>query len=308
MATSEGQPHHTPVLLDEVVQQLLPPSCPPRARLLLVDGTVGGGGHSRALLDAAGTDTRLIGLDWDDRALAAARRNLEAYGDRVRLVRENFAELPAVLRHLDEPEASAAVIFLDLGLSALHVEDAERGFSFTREGPLDMRMDTRQTTTAADLVARLDEKALAEVFYRYGGERKSRAIAAGICRARKQAPILSTTQLAAIVTRAARVKARQRLHPATRTFQALRMAVNQEQENIEQGIPAAAGCLAPEGRLGVVSFHSGEDRIIKVNFKRLAATGQFEIVTKKPIVPSVAERKRNRRALISKFRVLKRVN
>jgi 16S rRNA (cytosine1402-N4)-methyltransferase len=169
-----------------------------------------------------------------------------------------------------------------------------------------MRMDTRRDTTAADLVNRLEQKALAEMLHRYGGERKARAIAGEIVRTRRKQPIETTRQLADAVVRASHPKGYWKVHPATRTFQALRMVVNDEEENIERAVPALAEKLAPGGRMGVIAFHSGEDRLIKVNFRQLAANGPFELVTKKPLVPSLEERRRNRRARSAKFRVLRR--
>lgn len=301
MADPEKRSGHVPVLLDEMLERLAPAS----ARLI-VDATVGGGGHAEALLDAAGPHARLLGLDWDAQALDVARRRLARFGDRVRLARENFTDLAAALEAAGEEAQAADVILFDFGLSAFHVETPERGFSLRLEGPLDMRMDTRQTTTAADLVNRLDAKSLAEVLHRYGGERKARAIAREICKAREYEPIRTTTRLAQIVVRTVRQRGRWRIHPATRTFQALRIQVNDELANAERAIPAAAKCLAPDGRMAAISFHSLEDRIVKVNFKRLAATGPFEIVTRKPVGPTLAERRRNARARSAKLRVLRK--
>jgi 16S rRNA (cytosine1402-N4)-methyltransferase len=287
---------HEPVLLDEVVRLLEPAGAE-----LIVDGTVGGGGHSRALLEAAGPQARLIGFDWDEQALAHARERLAPFGDRVELIRANFAEMDERLG-----DQTADVILLDLGLSAFHVESPERGFSFSDDGPLDMRMDNRRETTAEALVNRLDQKALAELLHRYGGEHKARAIAGEIVRTRRKERITTTKQLADAVIRGKRQRGYWKIHPATRTFQALRMVVNDEEENIQRVVPAAANRLKPGGRLGIIAFHSGEDRLIKVNFKQLAAMGGFDIVTKKPLTAGREEQRQNRRARSAKLRVLQK--
>jgi 16S rRNA (cytosine1402-N4)-methyltransferase len=293
---------HVPVLLEEVVRLLEPDG----ARLL-VDGTVGGAGHAQPLLEAAGPDAELIGLDWDADALKIAEERFGPDAARVRLKRSAFGSLSAALRSLDVAPGAVDVILFDFGLSAFHVETPERGFSFRLEGPLDMRMDQRTETTAETLVNRLDAKALSELLFKYGGERKARAIARQICRERDKSAIRTTTQLAGTVLRAMRGGGRSKIHPATRTFQALRIAVNEELEQIESGVTQAAEELAPGGRLAAISYHSLEDRIVKVNFKNMAARGGFHVVTKKPIAPTMAERRRNARARSAKLRVLRKM-
>src|SRR5882724_11010414 len=236
-------PIHVPVMLGEMLTAILP-----EREGLFVDTTVGLGGHAEAIL-AAHPDNRLIGIDRDASALEACGERLRRFGDRVELVHSNHRRLPGILA--------------DLGLSSLQLGVPERGFSFQLDGPLDMRMDRSQPLTAARLVAETGEEELARIIFEYGDERKSRRIARAIVRERDQAPIESTARLAAIVARAAGGGGWQRIHPATRVFQALRIAVNDELAGLEAFVDAAAEALTRGGRLVVISFHSLEDRMIK---------------------------------------------
>jgi 16S rRNA (cytosine1402-N4)-methyltransferase len=286
---------HEPVLLAESLAMLAV-----RPGGLYVDGTVGLGGHAAAILEAGGPDARLLGFDRDAETLARAREALAGYGDRVRLVHADFREAPATLG-----DERADGILLDLGVSSVQLDSAERGFSFQQDGPLDMRMDRSSGETAADVVNTMDERDLADVIYRYGEDRASRRIARAIVSARQRAPIATTGALAAIVRRAAGQKGRWRIDPATRTFQALRIHVNGELDRLADALRALAALLAPGGRLAVIAFHSLEDREVKHTFRALAAEG-FAVLTKKPVRPGAEEEARNPRARSARLRGLER--
>ena len=304
---SETTPH-IPVLLDEVLEGLSPL---PGQRF--IDGTLGAGGHTEAILKAIAPHGQVLALDADPSALEIARRRLAAYGDRVRFVNANFAQLAAVARDLDFVPVHG--ILLDLGLSSMQLDAAERGFSFQSTGPLDMRYDPNGPTTAADLVNNLAQDELADLIYRFGEERRSRAIARAIVAAR---PLHTTHQLAEVVARAVGGRRGDRLHPATRTFQALRIAVNDELDVLRAALPAATSILAPGGRLAVISFHSLEDRIVKEFFRResrdcicppeqpVCTCGHratLHIITPKPITATSTEAAFNPRARSAKLRV-----
>ncbi|MCB0193424.1 MAG: 16S rRNA (cytosine(1402)-N(4))-methyltransferase RsmH [Anaerolineae bacterium] len=302
---------HIPVLLQEVLDALQP-----KPGAIYIDGTVGAGGHAAALLRASAPDGQLFGLDQDERALEIARRQLAEFGGRVHLHHANFDQLGDVVRHNRIPPADG--ILLDIGVSSMQLDQSERGFSFQAEGPLDMRMDTSAEESAADLVNHLPEEELANLIYQYGEEPRSRRIARAIVKAR---PITHTLQLAEIVAKAAggRQAGRRKIHPATRTFQALRVAVNNELDVLERVLPQALECLNPGGRLSVISFNSLEDRIVKQYFKREAQDcicppdqlfctcrhkAIVNIITKKPVTPSSAEIDVNPRARSAKLRVV----
>lgn len=309
------QQEHRPVLLDEVIEHL---RC--TAGKYFVDGTVGGGGHARAILEKTAPDGRLIGIDWDAAALAKAQSNLQPYKERLVLVRENFARIGQILARLQVQEVDG--ILLDLGLSSFQVDAAERGFSFSQSGPLDMRMDTREETTAAQLVNTLSEQELADLIWSFGEERWNRRIARNIVRVRAEAPIETTERLAEVVRKAipARKRSRKR-HPATRTFQALRMAVNRELDNLRIFLQGALDLLQPLGRLAIISFHSLEDRVVKQTFSNWArscrcpaqlpicqceGTPLVLLVNKKPVVPDAEEIKANPRARSGRLRVVEK--
>lgn len=288
---------HIPVLRDKVIEFLKP-----LEGKIILDATVGTGGHAEAILEEMGPTGQLIGLDLDTAALESARQRLAPWQSRVLLRQGNFAQLSDIL----EENGMNAVdgVLMDLGLSSLQLEDAERGFSFQTEGPLDMRMNMRQQTTAWEMVNRLDEGKLRGLIREYGEEPFSKRIAAAIVSYRKNKSITSTKELADIVAKAVPRRAwPRRIHPATRTFQAIRIAVNQELENLKQGLSQAILALRKGGKLLVISYHSLEDRIVKNFFKTQKSSG-WNILTRKPIVASEEEISANRKARSAKLRVL----
>ncbi len=289
---------HEPVLVTEVLA-LLQPS----GGGLFVDCTVGLGGHSRALLEAGAT--RLIGLDRDRSALAVAREGLAPFGDRVELVHADYRELDRVLD--ERGVAQVGGILADLGVSSMQFDAEGRGFSFRRDEPLDMRMDQSRGPSVADLLRDVEETELADVIFRFGEERASRRVARAIVYARRESPIDSTGRLAAIVRRAVPHRGHQRIDPATRTFQALRIWVNRELDGLDAFLAAAARRLLENARLAVVTFHSLEDRIVKHTFRAMDKAGEgIRILTKRPIGPADAEVARNPRARSAKLRAIGR--
>jgi 16S rRNA (cytosine1402-N4)-methyltransferase len=265
---------------------------------LLVDATAGLGGHMRAVLQEH-PETRVIGIDRDVEMVKAAKERLTEFGTRAEVVHAAFADLAQVLDRLGAPAPDA--ILFDLGVSSPQFDTAERGFSFRLDGPLDMRMDRSLKETAADLVNRLTETELGNLIYELGDERHARRIAAVIAAERRREPIRTTARLAEIARRA--VRGRGRIDAATRTFQALRIAVNREIDQLRAGLEAATGRLKPEGRLLVISFHSGEDRVVKQMFR---SEERLHVVTKKVVKPSEAEARANPRARSAKLRVAER--
>jgi len=286
---------HTSVLLAEALELL---AVKPGA--LYVDGTVGLGGHAAAVLRASSPDGRLLGLDRDGETLALARERLAEFGSRARLEQGDFRELPERLGE-ERPDG----ILLDLGISSAQLDDPARGFSFQKDGPLDMRMDRTRGETAADVVNRTRERDLADLLYAYGEEPASRRIARAIAFARERRPIGTTGELAEIVRRAAPRSRRPGLHPATRTFQALRIRVNRETEGLREAIEGAAACLAPAGRMVVIAFHSLEDRAAKEAFRSLSGRG-FRVLTRKPVRPGEEEVRENPRARSARLRAVGR--
>jgi 16S rRNA (cytosine1402-N4)-methyltransferase len=303
---------HIPVLLDEALYWLAP-----RPGGVYVDATVGAGGHAEAILERIAPGGRLIGLDRDDVALEAARSRLRRFGEAAVLVRANNAAIKEVLSSQGLHEVDG--ILFDLGASSMQFDDPGRGFSFQLPGPLDMRMDRSQKTTAADLVNGLPERELADLIWRYGEERFSRRIARAVARAR---PVRTTVELADIVARSVPGRWPRGRHPATRTFQALRIAVNDELSNLDNAISDAAEVLRGAGRLCAITFHSLDDRLIKHTFLRLSRgcthppgasaavlSGKpcLRILTKKPVTPSREEVRRNPRARSAKLRAAERM-
>ena len=290
---------HEPVMVGEVVDLLAP------ARGgVFVDCTVGLGGHSRALLEAGAT--RVLGLDRDPQALAIAEHTLAPFRDRVQLVHADYREFERVLdaRGIGGVNGTLA----DLGVSSMQLDAEGRGFSFRRDEPLDMRMDQTSGPSAAEWLRTVDEEPLADVIFRYGEERYSRRIARAIVASRQSAPIETTGQLAAIVRRAVPHRGYQRIDPATRTFQALRIWVNRELEGLDAFLLAAVRRLLQGARLVVITFHSLEDRIVKHTFRAVEkAEGVIRILTKRPLVPAEAEVARNPRARSAKLRAVERV-
>ena len=285
---------HKPVLLHEAMGFLNV-----RPDGVYIDATLGAGGHAAAILEILERGRgRLLGIDRDPAALDRARERLERFGEKVMLREGNFAEIDEL--HAESGLSPADGLLADLGLSSMQLEDASRGFSFDRPGPLDMRMDPHTRTTAAEIVNRTSERELADLIYKLGEERFSRRIARGMVKAR---PIRSTTELAQVVTRA--IPSRTglyRQHPATRTFMALRLAVNQELESLETFLAKALGVLAPGGRLVILSFHSLEDRPVKHAFQAWKREAKAEILTKKVVRPSEAEIAANPRSRSAKLR------
>jgi 16S rRNA (cytosine1402-N4)-methyltransferase len=290
---------HVPVLTTEVLEHLRP-----ERGGLFVDCTVGLGGHSRALLEAGAS--RILGLDRDPAALERARETLAPWSDRVALVHADYRELGDVLDTHGIPLIDGALA--DLGLSSLQLEQPGRGFSFQRDEPLDMRMDQTRGATAADLVARSSERDLADAIFQFGEERFSRRIAAALVRARSEHPIDTTARLAGIVRRAQPRRGYSRIDPATRTFQALRIWVNQELAGLDAFLVTALRRLRVGARLAVIAFHSLEDRIVKHTLRGLAHGGEVavRVLTKRPIVPGDAEVTTNPRARSAKLRVAER--
>ncbi len=302
---------HTPVLYQPVLAALQP-----QAAGLYVDGTVGAGGHAAGILAASDPDGALLGLDRDPAAIELAGQRLAAYGERVRLRHASFAELAEQVRAVGWERVDG--VLLDLGVSSMQLESVERGFSFRGTGPLDMRLDPTQALTAAELVNELSEAELADLIHRYGEEPKARRVARAITAAR---PLSTTEELATVVAAAAGGR-RRRIHPATRTFQALRIAVNDELAALETGLQQALQVLAPGGRLAVLAFHSLEDRIVKQFIRREAQdcicppeqpvcscdhTAQLRPVNRRPIRADDDEIRRNPRARSARLRVAERL-
>ena len=290
--------NHLPVMASEVVEQLRP-----ERGGVFVDCTVGLGGHSSALL-AAGAG-RIIGLDRDLDALDRARQTLAPWSERVDLVHADFRSIDAVLDRLGVTLVDGALA--DLGVSSLQLEAPGRGFSFQRDEPLDMRMDRNAGETAADLVARSDERELADAIFQYGEERHSRRVARAIVRARRESPVATTGRLARIVRQVIPYRGRHRIDPATRTFQALRIWVNQELEGLDRFLEAAARRLRSQARLVVITFHSLEDRVVKRTFRALEKSElTMRVLTRKPLGPTEEEVRRNPRARSAKLRAVER--
>jgi 16S rRNA (cytosine1402-N4)-methyltransferase len=306
---------HIPVLLNETLDGLNV-----RANGFYIDGTVGAGGHAAAILRASAPRGHLLGLDRDPIALEISRQQLAPFGERVILIQGSFADLQDIV-HAQGLGLADGILF-DLGVSSMQLDRPDRGFSFQQEGPLDMRFDPTSSRTAADVVNELPYRELADIIYAYGEEPAARAIARAIVAAR---PLYTTVQLAEVVSSARRRAARRRSashHPATQTFQAIRIAVNDELAALEKGLEAAIEALKPGGRLAVITFHSLEDRIVKRFLRResrdcicppeaaVCTCGHratVDRITKKPIRPTASEVERNARSRSSKLRVAARI-
>ncbi len=307
---------HVPVMLEEVLRFLQP-----RPGGYYIDGTVGGGGHTAAILERSAPDGRVLGIDTDVQALARVRERLTEYVENGRLVLKhgNFAELGR-LTH-EAGVASVQGVLLDLGFSSDQMEDPQRGFSFSVDGPLDMRLDSSLEVSAADLVNTASERQLADIFWRYGEEARSRRLARRIVQERAKRAITRTTQLAALVAAGVPYKPGA-IHPATKVFQALRIAVNSELERLETTLPQVVDVLQRGGRMVIISFHSLEDRMVK-EFMRREATdclcpprvpvcvcghkARVRLLTPKPLVPTAQEIERNPRARSAKLRAAESV-
>ena len=301
-----GRASHVPVLLKEAIDFLAV-----RRGGIYIDATVGLGGHSYEIAKRLGAPGHLIGLDKDPAALKIAEskivvgRSSLAVGESdwptITLLHRSFADIAKGQR-----PATIDGVLADIGVSSLQLDDAARGFSFQADGPLDMRMDPQSERTAEQVVNHLDERQLADVIYEFGEERRSRRIARAICRSR---PIRSTAHLADVISAAARPmnQAERRIHPATRTFQALRIFVNRELDDLKALLEAAPGILKPGGRVVVISFHSLEDRIVKDAFREGSQQGYFSVLTKKPVTATEEESDRNPRARSAKLRAAEKV-
>jgi len=295
------QQMHVPVLLEETIGGLSL-----RSGDNVIDGTVGAGGHAAAALERTSPNGLLLGMDLDEAALEAARRKLACFGSRVMLVRENYRNVERVLLSHSFGPIQAAL--LDLGFSSLAVDDPGRGFSFRFDGPLDMRFDPAQELTAAAIVNGWTADELTDIFVRYGEERYARRIAGALVAARRRDRIVSTLRLVDVI--AAAVPAfyrRGKIHFATRTFQALRIAVNDELGNLTAALPALTRSLAVGGRLAIISFHSLEDRIVKNYFREQSAFGTLRVLTKRPIVAGEAEIAANPRSRSAKLRLAEKI-
>lgn len=293
-----AQYEHQPVLVEHVLRLL-----EPRAGQIILDGTVGQGGHAVALLPHIMPGGRYLGLDLDEEVLSVARARLaEAPPGAVTLVQANFADFPAVLAQAGIDAVDH--VFVDLGVNSAQLEDATRGFSFDRDGPLDMRFDRRQELRALDLVNRLPERELADLFYENAQEGNSRRIAKRICQVRHEGRITTTLALARAVAAAQPgAGGAGKIHPATRVFQALRIAVNGELDNLRRFLGCVTPHVRPGGRLAVISFHSLEDGLVKQFMRAAKAAGTFEELTRRPVIADPAERERNPRSRSSKLRV-----
>lgn len=271
-----------------------------------MDATIGEGGHAEALLKALGPKGRLVGMDKDGQAIERARHNLRAYEKSLMFVQADFRHLNRTLEILNV-ETVHGILF-DLGVSSLQLDSPDRGFSFKFDASLDMRMDLRQATSAAEIVNGLSAWELADVIRRYGQERFSQRIARRIVEARQKAPIRTTAQLAGIVAEAMpRSQRSGRIHPATRTFQAVRIAVNDELGALQEGLDQALECLAPKGRAAVISFHSLEDRIVKNTFRQASQAGRVKLLVRKPIEAGASEVVANPRSRSAKLRACEKI-
>ena len=289
---------HIPVLVEEVMAFL---RCEPGRTY--VDATLGGGGHASEILKRTAPDGVVIGMEWDKDAVSVARKALMTFGERARIFRQNFIHLPDLM----EAE-SADGILLDLGLSSIQVEKRDRGFSFRGEGPLDMRMDERTAQTAADLINHLTLGDLENLIFQYGEERWARRIARAIAHEREREPIRTTQTLRKIIYRAIPKRFHTRkIDPATKTFQAFRIRVNDELENLRKMLDTGWRILKKGGRIFIISFHSLEDRMVKEAFRKLEKEGEMRVLTKKPVLPSVEEKRKNLRSRSAKLRCAERI-
>jgi 16S rRNA (cytosine1402-N4)-methyltransferase len=285
---------HVPVLLEEVLQFL-----EPRPDGRYIDATLGAGGHTRAILERCGPAGRVLALDQDESAIELARQSLQSFGSRLELVKSNFREIGAVAEGYGFVAADG--ILADIGVSSMMLDDPSRGFSFMREGRLDMRMDRNQPLDAFEVVNMYSEREIADILFQFGEERRSRAIARSIVRSR---PLETTTRLARAIEKVLGSPRYGQIHPATRTFQALRVYVNDELGSLETFLDSAMSVVRPGGRIVVITFHSLEDRIVKNKFREPGKPGRT--LTKKVVIASDDERRQNPRARSAKLRAWER--
>ena len=302
--SDDDHPPHKPVMLNEVISFIKPGKGD-----IIVDATIGAGGHSCEILKMIEPDGLLIGIDKDAEILKIAGRYLSNISDSYKLYQADYVDLDYILNKLEISKVQG--ILLDLGVSSLQLDSMERGFSFIKEGPLDMRMDRSQGKTAEDLLKRLSQKEMADIFWRYGEEGRSRRIAKAIIQERKSGTeIKTTTQLSKIVEKALftpkKYQKKRKIHPATRVFQALRIAVNDELKSLEHFLNNVCEFLASGSRIVVVSFHSLEDRLVKSAFRMGQDASSLEILTKKPLSPLDSEIRENVRARSAKLRAAER--
>ncbi|GAV21767.1 16S rRNA (cytosine(1402)-N(4))-methyltransferase RsmH [Carboxydothermus pertinax] len=305
---------HVPVLLYETIDLLKI-----KDGGIYVDATLGGGGHSEEILKRA--NCRVIGLDQDDDALAYALKRLTSFGDRFIALKGNFRQIRKVVYQLGIDAVDG--VLMDLGVSSFQLDNPEKGFSYNQDGPLDMRMDSKNPKTAADVVNTYSEKELISIFYEYGEERYAPQIARAIVKRREKKPFTTTLELAEEIIRAVPAKARREKHPAKRVFQALRIEVNDELGSLEEGLVGAVELLKPGGRIVVITFHSLEDRLVKKFFRReenpcvcpkdfpVCVCGKkprLKIITKKPIIPGPQEVEKNRRSHSAKLRAAEKLS
>ncbi|MBI5306707.1 16S rRNA (cytosine(1402)-N(4))-methyltransferase RsmH [Candidatus Wolfebacteria bacterium] len=298
---------HIPVLLKESIEILNP-----KEGEFFIDGTIGSGGHSAAILEKIGSNGKLLGIDWDEKAIKILKAEKLKSLKNIILVNGNYADLPEILENINKANHSVSFkadgLIVDLGFSSTQIESSRKGFSFLRNEPLDMRYDN-EDLTAAEVVNSFSEKDLADLIFKYGEERFSRQIAKKIVDERKKERILTTFQLVEIIKKAVpKNYERGRIHPATRVFQALRIYVNQELENLETLLKNLEKILKPQGRAAIISFHSLEDRLVKNYFRQMAKEGKAEILTKKPITASDEEIKENPRSRSAKMRAIELKN
>lgn len=297
----ENKITHIPVLAKEVINYLAI-----KKGMVILDCTVGMGGHAEEILSKIGGSGYLIGIDRDTEVLKEAELKLSKASDRFRLFHADYRNLDSVLKTVGMDEIDGAIF--DLGASSFQMDNAERGFSIKADGPLDMRMDTSQTPRAADIVNKCPKLELIDIFKKYGDEYFAARIAEKIVREREKEKIRTTGRLADIVQEALPYKYRfRRIHPATKVFMALRIAVNREIEGLEIGLSKAAAVLKKNSRLCVISFHSVEDRVVKNKFKELSKLGAFRIITKKPVSPGEDEMRNNPRSRSAKLRVAEKI-
>lgn len=291
---------HQPVMLDEVLELL---EIEPGA--VVIDGTLGHGGHAEAMLEKAGKSGKLIGFDWDEKMLRTAEENLKETAGEKRFAYADYRAIPTWLA--DNNYSGVDAVLLDLGVNMEHFEDKSRGFSFLEDAPLDMRMDRDTKETASAWLNRASEGEIAVALREFGGERHAGLIAREIVRRRKEGKMKRTTDLVEAATRAVPPRLREkRIHPATRTFQAIRIVINRELEELEEAISGIAKCLNPGGKMAVLSYHSGEDRAAKNAFRNLSKTEGFVLLTKSPLTPSANEVRNNPSSRSAKLRGLRR--